>query len=55
MFAASEFVRSVTGVDNVCERAAVLSSGGRLLVPKWTRGGVSMAMAIQDYFLPMED
>ena len=54
VFAASELVRSVTGVDNVCERAAVVSSGGRLLVPKWTRGGVSMAMAIQDYVLSLD-
>ena len=32
----SEFVRKVTGVDNVCERAAILAAGedGRLLMPK---------------------
>ena len=33
-FTASDFVTSVVGVDNVCERCAVLSSHGRLLIPK---------------------
>ena len=32
-FSASRFVQGVTGVDNVCERAAVLASGGTLLLP----------------------
>ena len=27
-FAHSDFVQSITGVDNVCERAAVLAAGG---------------------------
>ena len=33
-FTASAFVSSVTGVDNVCERAAVLASGGSLIIRK---------------------
>ena len=33
-FTPSEFVKSVAGVDNVCERAAVLASGGKLTVKK---------------------
>lgn len=31
-FSPSAFVQQVTGVDNVCERSAVLHSGGRLLL-----------------------
>lgn len=44
-FSASEFVRSVAGVDNVCERAAV-RAGGRLLRPKRAGNGVTMALAM---------
>lgn len=43
-FTPSDFVQSITGVDNVCERAAVLS-GGRLLVPKQSKNGVTVAVA----------
>jgi cobalt-precorrin 5A hydrolase len=48
-FAASEYVRSVTGTDNVCERSAVaggLSGGGkgRLIVRKTALGGVTLAV-----------
>lgn len=46
-FTASSFVKQVTGVDNVCERAAVLGSyGGKLLVPKTSLDGVTIAIAI---------
>lgn len=45
-FTASDFVRGVTGVDNVCERAAVLASGGRLCVPKRASSGVTFALAL---------
>ncbi len=44
-FTPSDFVRSVTGVDNVCERSAVLS-GGRLTVPKQAKDGVTVAAAL---------
>lgn len=44
-FTPSKFVQSVTGVDNVCERAAVLG-GGRLVVPKEAGGGVTVAVAM---------
>lgn len=46
-FSASEFVQSVTGVDNVCERAA-LHSAQRLIVKKQACNGVTVALAIQD-------
>jgi len=44
-FPASGFVREVTGVDNVCQRAAVLGSGGRLIGTRYVGGGVTMALA----------
>ena len=47
-FSSSAFVRQVTGVDNVCERSAVLG-GGRLLVPKTKGDGITMALAVGDF------
>jgi len=49
--AASAFVRSVTGVDNVCERSALLGSGsgGKLLAGKAAGQGVTLALAIEPY------
>ena len=44
-FAASDFVRETVGVDNVCERAA-LAQGGRLLLGKQARNGVTVAVAM---------
>ena len=48
-FSPSGFVRSVTGVDNVCERAAVLGSGGELIVKKQAGDGVTMAAALAPF------
>ena len=45
-FTPSSFVRSVTGVDNVCERAA--AGGGRLLLGKRAREGVTVAIALEN-------
>lgn len=47
-FTPSEFVRSVTGVDNVCERAA-LTGGGELVIKKTARDGVTVAAAVEKY------
>ena len=44
-FPASDFVRQITGVDNVCQRAAVLGSGGRLIGLRYAENGVTMALA----------
>lgn len=44
-FTASDFVRQTTGVDNVCERSAVMGSAGTLLTRKRTFNGVTMAIA----------
>lgn len=48
-FTSSQFVTSVTGVDNVCERAAVLGSGGKLIVKKYGANGVTSAFACEDW------
>lgn len=40
-FTPSHFVQSVTGVDNVCERAAVLAAGGPIRILKQAGGGVT--------------
>ena len=48
-FTSSGFVKEVTGVDNVCERSAVLSSGGTLYWKKSAGNGVTMALAQRPY------
>ena len=48
-FTPSAFVQSITGVDNVCERAAVLAAGGALVVPKTARTGVTFALAARPF------
>ncbi len=56
-FSHSDFVQDVTGVDTVCERSAVLGSGGRLRVGKTIVDGVALALAEKPYhveFFPAE-
>ena len=48
-FSSSAFVQSVAGVDNVCERSAVLGSGGALIVKKQAGDGVTMAAALAPF------
>ena len=50
-FTASDFVKSVTGTDNVCERSAVVHSGGRLIMRKKAANGVTVAAAEKDIVL----
>lgn len=49
-FTESEFVRSVTGIGNVCERAAILAAGsaGSLIKRKTVYGSVTVAAALSD-------
>ena len=54
-YSGSEFVKKITGVDNVCERAAVLASGGRLINKKEAGNGVTMALAIKEPALKWND
>lgn len=44
-FTPSAFVKSIAGVDNVCERSAVLASGGCLKLRKTAHDGVTLAVA----------
>lgn len=53
-FTPSDFVRSVTGVDNVCERSAVKHSGGRLIMRKTSAEGVTVAAAESMIILDFE-
>lgn len=50
-FTASAFVERTTGVDNVCERGAVLAAGGPLLTGKHAGNGVTMALAWRPFRL----
>ena len=47
-FTPSEFVREVTGVDNVCERAALLGAE-KLIVQKTAGHGVTVAAAVEHW------
>lgn len=46
-FSSSEFVEKTVGVDNVCERAAILGTGnaGELIMKKTAKDGMTMAIA----------
>ena len=45
-FTPSQFVKKITGVENVCERSAVLGCGqGTLIRKKTGRDGVTTALA----------
>ncbi|KMT21835.1 cobalt-precorrin 5A hydrolase [Clostridium cylindrosporum] len=49
-FTRSGFVKSITGVDNVCERAAVLGSdNGSLIIRKTCRNSVTLAVAVKKW------
>ena len=52
-FTPSEFVRSAVGVDNVCERAALMG-GGRLIVRKRAMEGVTVAVALREWGIEFE-
>ena len=49
-FPASALVSQVTGVDNVCQRAAQ-RAGGRVFLPKTSGGGVTVAAAMGNVLL----
>ncbi len=48
-FTSSSFVKRTVGVDNVCERSAILGSGGRLLLHKTAGDGITMALAMMPF------
>lgn len=48
-FPESEFVKKITGTDNVCQRAAVLASdGGRTVAGKQAKNGITIAVALKE-------
>lgn len=51
-YTASEFVRETTGVDNVCERSAVLGAGtgSKLVLKKIAKDGMTVAIAKRNGF-----
>lgn len=53
-FTPSPFVEQITGVDNVCERAA-LASGGTLLRKKTAKDGVTVALAMEELHLTWKE
>lgn len=53
-FSSSDFVKSVTGTDNVCERAAV-RAGGALLVKKQADRGITVAVAAKPYTVSFKE
>ncbi|MDE6832639.1 MAG: cobalamin biosynthesis protein [Ruminococcus sp.] len=52
-FTSSEFVRKITGADNICERSAV-KSGGNLIIGKTSGAGVTVAVAEKDLIIDFE-
>ncbi len=48
-FHGSDFVARTVGTDNVCERSAVRTAGGPILVPKHAGEGVTMALAVKKF------
>lgn len=67
-FSSSEFVKGITGVDNVCERSAVLAASRlaadkecesgeaqpELIVKKCSGGGVTAAVAVKKRRISIE-
>lgn len=49
-FTSSDFVAKTVGVDNVCERAAILASGskGKLLIKKTKGNGITLSLAVKE-------
>lgn len=55
VFTESDFVKKITGVENVCERSAVLASGqGALIQKKICRNGVTTAVAVKKWRISFE-
>lgn len=56
-FEASEFVKKTTGVDNVCERAAILAAGpgGKIVRKKYAENGVTVAIAVREWRVRFEE
>lgn len=54
-FTSSDFVKKTTGVDNVCERSAVLAAENGILIQKKYKGdGVTTALALRNWRVKFE-
>ena len=54
-YSESSFVKSITGVGNVCERSAVIgSNNGELIINKNSENGVTVAIAVRDWSVSFE-
>lgn len=50
IYSESDYVKSVTGVGNVCERAAILGSGNGIMIQKkYANNGVTVSIAKEDW------
>lgn len=54
VFQESAFVEEVTGIGNVCERAALFASGGTIIHKKDAGEGVTIALAMKDWSVYFE-
>lgn len=56
-FSSSDFVKEKTGVDNVCERAAVKACGenGKLVCKKYAHDGMTIAIAKRDWRISFDE
>lgn len=52
-FSSSDFVKKITGADNVCERAAA-ACGGKIIVPKAAENGMTFALAEENFTIDFE-
>lgn len=54
-FTQSDFVKSITGVDNVCERSAYKSSrNGKFIIRKTSSNGITIAVCAEDWSVKFE-
>lgn len=53
-FTSSDFVKHITGTDNVCERSAVLGNNGRLIFRKKAFDGITMAVSEGNHNIDFE-
>lgn len=54
-FSESDFVKKITGVENVCERSAVLAGGqGHLIQKKIAKDGMTVALAVEEWRISFE-
>ena len=51
----SDFVEKTLGTDNVCERSVFKAGASELIVPKTTRGGMTLAIGIKKIDLKIPD